>query len=96
MGQVVTPQNGEIYIVKLRLSGRVWIFESDYNATKGLYTSANMAFCYDCNKELDMQDMLIPRQCIITNDNSNIQWMRLANDREKFLLKMHYEARKYS
>lgn len=96
MGQVAMPVKGEIYIAKIKEGGRVWIFESDYKESKGVYTEASVAYCYDCNGEEWFRDTVIPHHCNIVRDNGKLQWMRLVSENEKRLfylktMKRYYE-----
>lgn len=91
MGQIEIPTKGEVYIVKCRAGDRVWIFESDFNEEKGIYTEATSAYCCDCNGESYMRDMVVNHHCVVLRDNRGIKWMRLASEYEKrlFYLKMN-------
>ena len=83
--KITIPVKGDIYIAKCRAGGRVWIFESDFDEEKGIYTEASYAYCCDCNGESCMRDMVVNRHCVLLRDNRGIKWMRLASEDEKRL-----------
>lgn len=91
MGQIVIPTKGEVYIVKCRAGDSVWIFESDFNEGKGIYTEATYAYCFNGNGNSLMQDRIVNHHCVVLRDNRGIKWMRLASEDEKrlFYLKIN-------
>lgn len=85
MGQIAIPIKGEIYIAKCKDGDRVWIFESDFNEEKGIYTEATSVYCYNSNGVSYMQDRIVNHHCVVLRDNRGIKWMRLASEYEKRL-----------
>lgn len=85
MGQIEIPTKRKIYIAKCNPSDRVWIFESDFNEAKRIYTEAASAYCCDCNRSPSLRDRIINYHCVVVADNRGIKWMRLASEVEKRL-----------
>ena len=82
MGQIIKPINGNIYTVKIRDTGRVWIFESDYDNTINSYTQFKKAYCCDSNGNSLLQNRIIKKGGRIVSIDSSILWMRRANPQE--------------
>ena len=81
------PQKGEIWKVKVRRTGRIWLFESDRNPDDSMKTRHNRCVCIYSNGSASFRWRTSNSRGSYVCANVDIEYLRKATENEIELFK---------